>query len=155
MHMSLVPWYQDTVPLYNSKLSFMDLVGLKFWDRIWRDLASSYTNLVLNSPGDYGNIVKTGSRVILNLYGDPRYKNQTSEKRYKVPTTALPPMRVVGSLIQLYFIISAHLFAYGIAAVLGKYCTFVCGTLFGRIKLIKLYPPKQSSTYKSAILAEY
>ena len=32
-------------------------------------------------------------RVILNLYGDPPYKNQTSEKRYKVPTKALPPMR--------------------------------------------------------------
>ena len=31
----------------------------------------------LNSPGDHGNIVKTGSRVILNLYWDPEYKNQT------------------------------------------------------------------------------
>ena len=39
--------------------------------------------------------------------------------------------------------------------ILGKYCTFVCGNLFGRIKLIEVYPPKQSSTYKSAILAEY
>jgi hypothetical protein len=48
-------------------------------------------------------------QVILNLYEDPRYKNQTSEKRYKVPTTALPPMRDFASLI------------------LGKYCTFVCG----------------------------
>jgi hypothetical protein len=36
------------------------------------------------------------------------YKNQTSEKRYKVPTKALPPMRDFASLI------------------LGKYCTFVC-----------------------------
>jgi hypothetical protein len=58
------------------------------------------------------------------LYEDPPYKNQTSEKRYKVPTTALPPMRDFGSLI------------------LGKYCTFVCGTLFRGIKLIELYPPK-------------
>ena len=31
---------------------------------------------------------------------------------------------------------------------------FVCGTLFGRIKLNQLYSPKQSSTYKSAILAD-
>ena len=29
------------------------------------------------------------------------------------------------------------------------YRTFVCGTLFGGIKLIELYSPKQSSTYKS------
>ena len=35
-----------------------------------KTLASRITNLVLNSPGDHGNIVKTGSRVILNLYGD-------------------------------------------------------------------------------------
>ena len=32
--------------------------------------------------------------------------------------------------------------------ILGKYCTFVGGILFGRIKLDLLYPPKQSSTYK-------
>jgi hypothetical protein len=32
--------------------------------------------------------------------------------------------------------------------------TFVCGTLFGRINLDYLHPPKQSSTYKSAILAD-
>jgi hypothetical protein len=51
----------------------------------------------------------------------------------------LPPMRGFASLI----------------VILGKYCTFVCGTLFGGIKLIKIYPPKQSSTYKSEILAEY
>jgi hypothetical protein len=75
------------------------------------------TNLVLNSSGDHGNIVETCIQVILNLYGDPPYKNQTSEKRYKVPSKALPPMRDSGSLI------------------LGKYCTFVCGSLFGRIKL--------------------
>ena len=31
---------------------------------------------------------------------------------------------------------------------------FVCGTLCGRIKLNKIYSPKQSSTYKSAILAD-
>ena len=30
---------------------------------------------------------------------------------------------------------------------LGKYCTFVCGTLFLWMKLIDHYPPKQSSTY--------
>ena len=71
----------------------------------------------LNSPGDHGNIVKTGSRVILNLYGDPPYKNQTSEKHYKVPTKALPPMRDFAFLI------------------LDKYCTFVCGSLFRGIKL--------------------
>jgi hypothetical protein len=53
----------------------------------------------------------------------------------------LPPMRDFASLF----------------IILGKYCTFVlvCGTLFARIKLIKIYPPKKSSTYKSAILAEY
>ena len=75
----------------------VDLVWLKFWDRIREALASRITDLVLNSSGDHGNIVKTGSRVILNLYGDPPYKNQTSEKRYKVPTKALPPMRDLGS----------------------------------------------------------
>ena len=32
--------------------------------------------------------------------------------------------------------------------------TFVCGTLFRRIKLNQIYLPKQSCTYKSAILAE-
>jgi hypothetical protein len=32
---------------------------------------------------------------------------------------------------------------------IGKYCTFVCGTLFPQINLIELYPSKQSSTYKS------
>jgi hypothetical protein len=32
---------------------------------------------------------------------------------------------------------------------IGKYNTFVCGTLFPRIKQIELYPRKQSSTYKS------
>jgi hypothetical protein len=32
---------------------------------------------------------------------------------------------------------------------LGKYCTFVCGILFRRIKLIELFTPKQNSTYKS------
>ena len=42
--------------------------------------------------------------------------------------TDLPPMRDLGSLIP------------------GKYRTFLCGTLFGRMKLNKLYPPKQSST---------
>jgi hypothetical protein len=31
---------------------------------------------------------------------------------------------------------------------------FVCGTLFGGITLNLLYSPKQSSTYKSAILAD-
>ena len=31
---------------------------------------------------------------------------------------------------------------------------FVCGTLFPGIKLNLLYPSQQSSTYKSAILAE-
>ena len=76
-------------------------------------------------------------RVILNLYGDPPYKNQTSEKRYKVPTKALPPMRGFASLCFL----NRH--------------TFVCGSLFGGIKLIELYSPEQTSTYKSAILAEY
>ena len=76
-------------------------------------------------------------RVILNLYGDPPYKNQTSEKRYKVPTKALPPMRDFASLCFL----NRH--------------TFVCGSLFGGIKLNELYSPKQTSTYKSAILAEY
>ena len=70
-------------------------------------------------------------RVILNLYGDPPYKNQTSEKRYKVPTKALPPMRDLGSL---YFL-NRH--------------TFVCGSLFRRIKLNELYPRKQTSTFKS------
>jgi hypothetical protein len=103
---------------------FEDLNGFKFGDRIRKTLASRITDLVLKSPGDHGNIVKTGSRVILNLYRDPLYKNQTSEKRYKVPTTALPPMRDLGSLI------------------LGKYCTFVCGSLFRVIKLIELYSPK-------------
>ena len=98
----------------------MDLIGLKFWDQIREALASKITDPVLNSPGDHGNIVKTGSRVILKLYGDPPYRNKTLEKRYKVPTNALPPMRDFGSLI------------------LGKYCTFVYGTLFGRIKLIEL-----------------
>ena len=32
--------------------------------------------------------------------------------------------------------------------------TFVCGTLFRRIRKIEVYPPKQSGTYKSAILAD-
>jgi hypothetical protein len=32
--------------------------------------------------------------------------------------------------------------------------TFVCGTLFRVIKLIQIYPPKQSSTYKNVMLAE-
>jgi hypothetical protein len=95
----------------------VDLVGLKFIERIWKALASRIKNLVLNSPDDHGNIVKTSSRVILNLYRDHPYKNQISEKRYKVPTKASPPMRDFGSL------------------KLGEYCTFVCGTLFGRIKL--------------------
>ena len=72
-------------------------------------LASRIKDLVLNSPGDHGNIVKTGSRVILNLYGDPPYKNQTSEKRYKVPTKALPPMRDLGSLCFL----NRHTFVCG------------------------------------------
>jgi hypothetical protein len=49
-------------------------------------------------------------------------KKQTSEKRYKVSTKALPPMRDFASLL------------------LGNYCTFVCGTLFARIKLMMLYP---------------
>ena len=66
----------------------------------------------------------------------PRYKNQTSEKRYKVPTKALPPMRDLGSL---YFL-NRH--------------TFVCGSLFPGIKLNELYSRKQTSTYKSAILAD-
>jgi hypothetical protein len=41
------------------------------------------------------------------------------------------------------------------STVLCKYCTFVCGSLFGRIKLNYLYQPEQTSTYKGAILAEY
>jgi hypothetical protein len=32
--------------------------------------------------------------------------------------------------------------------------TFVCGTLFRRIRKIEVYQPKQSGTYKSAILAD-
>jgi hypothetical protein len=32
---------------------------------------------------------------------------------------------------------------------LGKYCTFVCGTLFPARNLIELYCRKQSCTYKS------
>ena len=76
----------------------VDLVWLKFWDRIWEALASRITNLVLNSPGNHGNIVKKCIQIILNLYENPNTKNQTSEKRYKVPTTALPPMRDLGSL---------------------------------------------------------
>jgi hypothetical protein len=32
---------------------------------------------------------------------------------------------------------------------IGKYCTSVCGILFGGIKLNMFYSPKQSSTYES------
>jgi hypothetical protein len=39
--------------------------------------------------------------------------------------------------------------------ILGKYCTFVCGTLFGGIKLNEFHSPEKSSNYKSAILADY
>ena len=50
-------------------------------------------------------------------------------RRLRAGLTALPPMRDFASLI------------------LGKYCTFVCGTLFRGIKLTELYyPPKLSST---------
>jgi hypothetical protein len=75
-----------TVSLYKSKLFFVDLVGFEFWDRIREALASRITYPVLNSPGDHGNIVKTGIRGILNLYEDPTYKNQTSENamRYRL-----------------------------------------------------------------------
>jgi hypothetical protein len=45
-------------------------------------------------------------------------------RRVRAGLTALPPMRDFRSLI------------------LGKYYTFVCGTLFREIKLIELYLPK-------------
>ena len=47
-------------------------------------------------------------------------------RRERAGLTALPPMRDFASLI----------------VILGKYCTFVCGTLFGGIKLNELYPPQ-------------
>ena len=37
---------------------------------------------------------------------------------------------------------------------LGKYCTYVCATLFRRIKPIELYPPKQSSTYMCVVYTQ-
>ena len=37
---------------------------------------------------------------------------------------------------------------------INRHTTFVCGTLFLEIKLNYLHPRKQSSTYKSAILAD-
>jgi hypothetical protein len=60
--------------LYHCEIAnyiLVNLVGFKFRDRIRTALASRITNPVLNSPGDHGNIVETGSRVILNLYRDP------------------------------------------------------------------------------------
>jgi hypothetical protein len=45
-------------------LEFLSDSWLKFWDRIWKALASRITDLVLNSSGDHGNIVKTGTAVV-------------------------------------------------------------------------------------------
>jgi hypothetical protein len=78
--------------------------GLKFTRRPREHCQNMYSNY-----SNYSNYFK--------FVWESQYKNQTSEKRYKVPTTALPPMRDLGSL---YFL-NRH--------------TFVCGTLFQGIKL--------------------
>jgi hypothetical protein len=51
-------------------------------------------------------------------------------------------MRYIVTLFKIYFGNFASLY-------LGSYSTSVCGTLSPRIKLVELYPQKQSSTYKS------